>query len=223
MNRLKFKLIPVSLITTGIYIIVLLYVFPYAGEMIAPLLNVLSLSFIIAGIVFYAMQGIQRRLDRIEEQLEIDKENKINNITLMPSNNYIHFIDQIKRTKFVYKASIYLSSTNAETFLFLKSFLDSIQIDSTPKVIINKLEDDKFPIEQFKLMMENYKNKVELRVVSNVNLNYSIMILDTKIWILTNFGKEIKNCLLFNVSSYDEQGKSFIYLFNKMWDNSNDK
>jgi hypothetical protein len=220
---MKFKLIPIVLITTGIYIIVLLYLFPYVWERIAPLLNVLSLSFIFGGIIFYAVQGIQKRLDRIEAQLEINKENKINNITLMPSNNYIHFIDQIKRIKFIYKASIYLSSTNAETFLFLKSFLDSMQIDSTPRIIINKLEDDKFPIEQFELMMDNYKDKVELRIVSNINMNYSIMILDTKIWILTNFGKEIKSCLLFNVSSYDEQGKSFIDLFNNMWSNSNNK
>lgn len=221
MNKVIFKLIPVMLIIVGIYIIVL----PYILVIDWGIVSILSLSFIIAGIVFYAMQGVQKRLDRIEEQLEIDKENKINNVTLIPSNDYTYFIERIKRTKFVYKASIYLPNANIGTLLFLKSFLDSIQIDSTLRVVINKFDNDEFPIEQFKLVMKDYMykfgNKIEFKIVSNTNINYSIIILDTNIWIFTNFGKEIKTYLLFNVSSYDEQGKSFIELFNSIWSNSN--
>lgn len=223
MNRLKYKLVPISLIAMGIYLVVFLYVLDWGGSSL--IVTVLSLSLIVAGIIFYAMQGVQKRLDRIEEQLEIDKENKINNVALTPSADYTHFFEQIKRTKFVYKASIYLPSANIGTLLFLKIFLDSIQIDSTLRVMINEFDDEKFPIEQFKEMMKDYKNKfenkIEFQVVSNENTNFSIIVLDKKIWILTNFGKEIKNRLLFNVNSYDELGKPFIDLFNSIWCSSN--
>jgi len=221
---MRLILTPVILMATGVYLSVFPYILRYDWGVSTVTITILSTSFIIAGIIVFTTQGIQKRLRQIERQLEIENENHINNLSLIPSDNYIKLLEPIKRIKYVYKASIYLPSINVETLVFLRSFLDSTQIDSTLRIIINEVDADKILREQYKLVMAHYKdkhkNEVELRITSNVNMFFSIIILDAKVWILTNFGKEIQNSLLFNISSYTAYGKSFVDLFNMMWTTS---
>jgi hypothetical protein len=220
MNKLTNKFFPIILITIGVYLVVIPYILRL-NEISYSLISAFSQTLIISGIIMYALQFITRRLAKIEEQLEISKENKVGSVSLIPSENHISFIEQLKRNRFVYKASIYLPNSNIESLFFLRNFLNATKLDSKARIIINTHEVDETSKKNIEEITIKYNNQIELKgISSNRNLNFSIVILDTTVWVLTDFGEEIKNSLIFNVSSYGEQGKSFIEFYNKIWHES---
>ncbi|PVV59322.1 hypothetical protein DD829_06260 [Chryseobacterium sp. HMWF035] len=208
------------LIVVGIYLVVIPYILRL-NEISYSLISAFSQTFIIVGIISYALQFITRRLTRIEEQLEISKENKVASVSLIPSENHIAFVEQLKRNRFAYKASIYLPNSNIENLFFLKSFLNTIKLDSKARIIINTNNIDQISKKNIEEITSRFHNQIELKNISSKNnQNFSIVILDTTVWVLADFGMEIRNSLVFNVSSYGEQGKSFIEFYNKIWNES---
>jgi hypothetical protein len=219
MLKIKSQLVPLAMIILGLYLRILPPMVPMY-QVFANLLEGLASILIIGGIIFYANQSLQKRLEIIEEELSLSKENKVSNVQLLPSENSIAFIEQIKKNRFIYKASIYLPNTNIDTLLFLKNFLSSVKLDSTARIVINVNDSDEIESKNLADINQKHKNQIELKkVISSPNSNY-ILILDTKIWILADFGEEIKSNLLFSVSGYDEQGKSFIEMYNRIWENA---
>lgn len=218
MNKLKNRFFPLIFIVIGIYLLFIPKVLVLKNEMFFALTDAFSQAFIIAGIILYLLQAIQNRLARIEDQLEINKDNNVTNVSLIPSDNFITLHEYLTKNKFIYKASIYLPNSNLETLFFLKNFLSSVKIDAAARIILNLNNEDQNATKIIKEIQKKHIDDIHLREFdSKSNLSYFILILDTKIWILNDLGNGVNSNLLFNVSSYHEQGKSFIDLFNKIW------
>ncbi|WP_035746507.1 hypothetical protein, partial [Flavobacterium sp. WG21] len=75
MNKLKNNFFPLIFIVIGIYLLFIPQVLVLKNEMFFALTKAFSQAFIIAGIILYLLQTIQNRLARIEDQLEINKDN----------------------------------------------------------------------------------------------------------------------------------------------------
>jgi hypothetical protein len=68
-------------------------------------------------------------------------------------------------------------------------------------------------------IVDRYSKHIEIKETKiDECYNYIIVVLDTQVWIINEFGDLINHKLLFSTSSYDYPGKSFIDFFNKHWE-----
>jgi len=220
LNKLRERIYPLTLIVIGIYIVILPYVFRIDLNISFEILVAIAQIFILIGILMYGYQEVKRRLSRIENELEIDKDNRLSKAKLISADISNDFINEIKRKHYIYKASIYLPNAEMNNLFLIQNLLSNTKIDSKVRLVINS-SGDEVSQNNIKSIENKFKEKVDLRLtrIEN-NKHFSIIIIDTDVWILNDFGKEIESNLLFSVSSYNEQGKSFIEQFNRIWEES---
>ena len=217
LNTIREKIFPLTLIVIGIYIGIL----SYSTDLgIFRIFDRYSGILILIGVAMYGYQEFQKRFSRIENELEIDKKNRLTKAKLISADVSNDFINEIKRKHFIYKASIYLPNAEMNNLFLIQNLLSSTKIDSKVRLLINVNGDD-FSMNNIKSIEKKFKEKIHLRLIKEENnQHYSIIIIDTEVWIVNDFGKEIESNLLFSVSSYNDQGKSFIEHFNRIWEKS---
>lgn len=221
MNRLKERIYPLTLIAMGVYIAIIPLVLRVDLNMPYSTILAISQILILIGIFLYGFQELRRRLTHIENELEIDKENRVSKAKLISKDISNDFVNEIKRKKYIYKASIYLPSASMDNLFLIQNLLSNTKVDSKVRLLVNTYNNDDIKQNNLDILTKKLKSQIDLKTVnSDKNKHYSIIIIDTEIWIINDFGNEIEDNLLFSISSYNKQGKSFIELFNKLWEES---
>lgn len=217
MNRYKEKLIPLSIIIMGIYLVF----FAYYLRIEIPFALEIAQIIILFGILLFGFQELRKRLSNIEQELKIDSEYKVSKAKIISNDIANEFLRELKEKQYIYKASIYLSSSSMDNLFLIQNLLSNTKVDSKVRLLVNTFDDDKAEQNNLDKLITKRKFEIDLRILdSSKNKHYSIIILDTEVWIINNFGNEIEGNLLFSISSYNQQGKSFIELFNKLWEES---
>ncbi|KAA3617695.1 MAG: hypothetical protein D8M58_00935 [Calditrichaeota bacterium] len=219
MLKIKTKLIALVFIVTGIYLQFLPWILPLNFP--TSIINQTALVLIFIGIMFYGFTEIKKRLLAIEEELQLEKDNKLSNVKLIADDFSNDFLYQIRKQRYIYKASIYFPKANIDNLYFLRSLVSNTKIDSTTRIIINTHSSEETIHNNIQEIKEKYHKYLDIKLINSVEYkNYTIIALDTKIWVINQFGEAINSRLLFSLSSYDTVGKSFIELFNKLWEKS---
>ena len=217
-NKFKDRIIPLTIITLGIYIAIIPYFFKLYFDI--PYWELASILITI-GILLFGYQEIRNKLNRIEQELEIDKGNKVTKAKLISNDIANDFMNVIRKKKYIYKASIYLPSSEMDNLFLIQNLISNIKIDSKIRLIINTSGSQDLEKSNLENLSLKRKSDIDLKVLeSKIRHNYSIVILDTDVWIINDYGEEVDGNLIFCVSSYNQHGKSFIDLFNKFWDKS---
>lgn len=220
MLKLKYKLRPLFVIISGVYLAIIPYFFRYYFPFPFPFETV-SQSLIIIGVVYLGYQEITDRLKAIEKELEIDNNSKILKSRIISDNYANEFIGEIRRKSYIYKSSIYLPSANLENILLIQNIISNAKIESKVRIVVNTYKSEKINVENIKEFVKKFDGQIDLRLIETYeNNNFTIVVVDTDVWIINHFSSDFKNNFLFSVSSFNEQGKLFIELFNKLWSNS---
>jgi hypothetical protein len=214
----------IMLVTLGFYLVIIPDLFPSVFAHYNVFFNEVRLVtanlLILIGVLMFFYKNTNGRLEAIEKSLEIGSDKSINAKWVSVDEN-AGFLNQLRKNQYIYKASIYLPNLNIETLIFLRNLLSAVKLDSKVRILIQKECLTSQSIKNLEEITSTYKEKIDLRVTEYKAVgNLQITILDTKIWVQTNFDSQIGNHLVFSLSSYDNHGKTFLDFFNNIWETS---